>query len=305
MTDAGHAPHGPEHLSFGEWITVFKRTGKAFLADNCMGLSQQVAYNALLAFFPAMVALVGLLDLINVYGTLRSFLAPVAPRAVTDLIDTFAKDTGGNGSIIALVVGTLGAIWAASGAMGTVVSAVNTAYERLETRPFWKKRIIAILLVVAFAIVTAGMVVLIVFGGTLGHAIAHRAHAGGAFTWTWNILRWPIAFIAVLLLFAVVYYLAPNDDQRNWRWITPGSVVGSLMWVALSGLFALYTAFSNSYTKTYGTLAGGIVLLLWLNYTSWAVLFGAELNSELDRQADIDAAGGDHAGLTRPARRRR
>jgi len=284
---------------------VLKRTGKSFLADNCMGLSQQVAYSCLLAFFPAMVALVGLLDLINAYGTLRSFLAPVAPKAVTSLIDTFAKDSGGSGSVVALIVGTLGAIWAASGAMGTVLTAVNTAYERLETRPFWKKRILAIILVVAFGVVTAGMVVLIVFGGTLGNAIAHKAHLGGAFTWTWDILRWPIAFIAVLLLFAIVYYLAPNDDQRNWRWITPGSVVGAIMWVALSGLFALYTAFSNSYTKTYGTLAGGIVLLLWLNYTSWALLLGAELNSELDRQADIHAAGGDHAGLLRPSRRRR
>ena len=305
MTDTGHAPRSPKHFARRELIDVLKRTVKSFLADNCMGLSQQVAYSALLAFFPAMVALVGLLDLINAYGTLRSFLDPVAPKAVTDLIDTFAQDTGGSGSVIALVLGTVGAVWAASGAMGTVISAVNTAYERLETRPFWKKRILAIILVIAFAIVTAGLVALIVFGGTLGHAIAHKAHAGGAFTWTWDILRWPIAFVAVLLLFALVYYLAPNEEQRNWRWVSPGSVVGAIMWIALSGLFALYTSFSNSYTKTYGTLAGGIVLLLWLNYTAWAVLFGAELNSELDRQADIHAAGGDHAGLTRPARRRR
>jgi membrane protein len=89
--------------------------------------------------------------------------------------------------------------------------------------------------------------------------------------------------LVVLLLFAFIYYLAPNQDER-WRWISAGSLVGSLMWLALSGLFALYTSFSSSFTRTYGSLAGGIVLLLWLNYSAWAVLFGAELNSELERR---------------------
>lgn len=270
-----------------------------------MGLAQEVAYSSLLAFFPAVVALIGLLDLINAYSALQSFLNPVAPKAVTQLISTFQQDSGGSGSIVAFVVGIFAAIWAASGAMGSVVKAVNRAYERLETRPFWKVRIIAIVLVVAGGIVTAGMLLLIVLGGTLGDAIAHRAHFGSGFTWAWNLLRWPIAFAVVLLLFALVYYLAPNEEQRNWRWVTPGSLLGGLMWIALSGLFALYTSYSNSYTKTYGTLAGGIILLLWLNYTAWAILFGAELNAELDRQADIHAAGGERAGLTRPSRRGR
>jgi membrane protein len=270
-----------------------------------MGLAQQIAYSSLLAFFPAVVALIGLLDLANAYGALRSFLDPVAPKAVTQLIQTFQQDSGGSGSVVALVAGVAGAVWAASGAMGSVVKAVNRAYDRLETRPFWKVRIISIVLVVATGIVTAGMLILVVLGGTLGHAIAHKAHAGSAFSLVWNVARWPIAFAAVLLLFALIYYLAPNDDVRSWRWVTPGSFLGGVLWLALSGLFALYTAFSNSYTKTYGTLAGGIVLLLWLNYTAWAILFGAELNSELDRQADIHAAGGEHAGLIKPARRGR
>jgi membrane protein len=292
-------------FSFGEWLAVVKRSGKQFLADDCMGLAQQVAYSSLLAFFPAVVALIGLLDLVDAYASLQRFLDPVAPKAVTDLIATFQHDSGGSGSVVALVAGVFGAIWAASGAMGSIVKAVNTAYDRIETRPFWKVRIVSIVLVVASGIVTAGMLLLIVLGGTLGDAIARRAHAGGAFTWTWNIARWPLALLIVLLLYALIYHLAPDLEQRSWKWVSPGSVVGALLWVALSGLFALYTSFSDSYTKTYGTLAGGIVLLLWLNYTAWAILFGAELNSELDRQADIHAAGGEHAGLTRPARRLR
>jgi membrane protein len=298
-------PPEPTKLARGEWIAVFKRTFKEFMADDCMGLSQQIAYSSLLAFFPALVALVALLDLVNAYDSLQQFLNPVAPKAVTDLIQTFQQDSkGGGASAAALVVGVFGAVWAASGAMGSVVKAVNRAYDRTETRPFWKVRGISIVLVVASGIVTAGMLLLIVLGGTLGDAIARKAHFGGAWTWLWNLLRWPLAFVIVLLLFALIYYLGPNKDVRTWKWITPGSLVGGLMWVALSGLFAIYTAFSDSYTKTYGTLAGGIVLLLWLNYSAWAILFGAELNAELDRQADIHAAGGEGAGLIKPARRK-
>ena len=144
-------------------------------------------------------------------------------------------------------------------------------------------RLISIALVLAASVVTGGVLLLIVFGGTLGDAISRRAYLGGSFTWAWDILRWPIAFSAVLMLFALVYSFAPNHEERNWRWVSAGSLVGGVTWLALSGLFALYTSFSNSYTKTYGTLAGGIVLLLWLNYTAWAILFGAELNAELDR----------------------
>jgi membrane protein len=270
-----------------------------------MGLAQQIAYSSLLAFFPAMVFLVAFLGLIGAYDALQSFLNPVAPKSVTDILKQLQQDSTGGGSAVAAVLGVFGAVWAGSGAMGSVVKAVNRAYDRVETRPFWKVRLISIVLVLASGLVLAGTLLLIVLGGKLGDAIAAKAHLGGAFTWFWDVFRWPTAFVAVLLLFALIYYLAPNQVQRNWRWITPGSLVGSLMWLALSGLFALYTSLSSSYSKTYGSLAGGIVLLLWLNYSAWAVLFGAELNSELDRQADIRAAGGQGAGLVKPARRTR
>jgi membrane protein len=291
-------------LSRREWVAAIKRSAKQFLDDDCMGLAQQIAYSSLLAFFPATIALVGLLDLINAYDALQRFLDPVAPKAITDLIATFRRDTGGGGSIIALAIGTIAALWAASGAVGSVVKAVNIAYDRIETRPFWKVRLISLALTIAMAFVTAGMLLLIVLGGTLGNALKHHG-AGNTAVWVWNLLRWPIAFAVVLILFAIIYSVAPNDSTRNWRWVTPGSLFGSVMWLVLSGLFALYTSFSNSYSKTYGALATGIVLILWLNYSAWAILFGAELNSELDRQADIHAAGGEHAGLTRPARRLR
>jgi membrane protein len=282
---------------------VLRRAFSEFLADDAMGLSAQVAFSSLLAFFPAVVFLVGLLDLVGAYDALRDFLAPVAPGDVIETIERLQEDTSTGTSVVAFLVGAAGAIWAASGAMNAVIKAVNRAYDRVETRPFWKKRLIAVFLVALTGVVTAGLLLLIVFGGPLGSAIASKARLGGAFDLLWGVLRWPIAFAAILVFFALVYYLAPNVDVRAWHWVTPGSLVGSVLWLALSALFALYTSFSDSYSKTYGALASGIVLLLWLYYSAFAVLFGAELNSELDRQAELDAAGGEDAGLVKPSRR--
>jgi membrane protein len=303
----GAPPRSPARLSPAEWLDVFKHAGQRFLADDCMGLSQQVAFSALLAFLPTVILLIGLLGLFGsgAFDSLEHFVGTVAPHGVISMIDLAKKDAAQNksGSAIAFVVGVFGALWAASGAMGAVVKAVNRAYDRMEMRPFWRLRLTSLVLVVATGLVLAGMFLLIIFGGDLGDAIARRTPLDGGFRLFWNIARWPIAFVAVLLFFALVYYLAPNKEQRSWKWVTPGSLVGSLMWLALSALFALYTSFSSSYDRTYGSLAGGIILLLWLNYSAWAILFGAELNAELDRQADIHAAGGPQAGLTEPGKR--
>jgi membrane protein len=303
----GAAPRTPTRLGVGEWVEVLKRSAKEFLDDDCMGLAQQVAYSSLLAFLPTVILAIGLLGLFGsgAFKSLESFIGTVAPGGVMKMIRLAQHDATANksGSALAFVLGLFGAIWAASGAMGSVVKAVNRAYERMETRPFWKVRGISILLVLVNGIVLAGVFILLIFGGAIGDAIAKKAGLGGAFTLVWNIARWPIVFVAILLFFALVYYLAPNKDQRSWKWVSPGSFVGAMMWLVLSALFALYTSFSSSYAKTYGSVAGAIILLLWLNYSAWAVLFGAEVNSELDRQADIHAAGGPNAGLTEPGKR--
>jgi len=298
------APSSPAKLRAGEWTAVAKRTFAAFLRDDCMGLAQEVAYSSLLAFFPAVAAALGLLGILGLFDPVQSLLATVAPHGVIRFIDGLQKDSKGGASVVALVLGLAGAVWAASGAMSSVIKAVNRAYDCAETRPFWRVRLTAIVLVLATGVATVGILVLIVFGGPLGAAIADKAHLGAAFKLVWAILRWPITFAAILIFFALVYYLAPNRDQRSWKWITPGSLLGGVLWLALSGLFALYVTFAGSYSKTYGTLASGIILLLWLNYSAWALLLGAELNSELDQQADIHAAGGPRAGLTTLPRRR-
>jgi membrane protein len=303
LSNDGQAPRRPGRLSRGEWIAIFKRAAGSFVRDDCMGLAQEVAFSAMLAFFPAVAFFLGLLGVLHLYDQLQSFLATVAPHGVIHFIEGLQRDSQGGAKVAALILGGIGAVWAASGAMGSVIKAVNRAYERMETRPFWKVRAIAIVLVVLFGLTILVVAVLIVFGGPIGHAITDKANLGGAFDLLWSILRWPIAFVAVLILYGLVYYFAPNKQHRTWKWVTPGSFLGAVMWLALSGLFTLYVTFAGSYSKTYGTLAAGVILMLWLNYSAWSLLFGAELNSELDKQADIHAAGGERAGLVKPARR--
>jgi membrane protein len=246
-----------------------------------MGLSQQVAFSSLLAFFPAVAFLLGLLGLLGLYDEVETLLASVAPHGVISFIEGLQKDSNGHASFVAFSVGLVGALWAASGAANAIIKAVNRAFGCPETRPIWRQRFIALLLVVFTALTTAATLVLIVFGAPLGAAIANKAHLGTVWDISWAILRWPVTLSAVLMFFALVYYLAPNVEIRTWKWITPGAVVGSLMWLALSALFALYATFSGSYSRTYGTLAAGVILLLWFNYTAWAILFGAELNAQV------------------------
>ena len=300
---AGQAPESPAKLNGSEWIASFRRAFSKFMKDDCMGLSQQVAYSSLLAFFPAVAFVIGALGLFGLFDDVKRLLDPIAPNGVITFIDSLQRDSHGGTSAAAFVIGFFAAVWIASGAMNSVIKAVNRAYERPETRPFWKTRATAIVLVVTSGITTAGIFLLIVVGGSLGDAISKRAGFGSAFQWVWGIARWPIAFCAILLFFSLVYYLGPNKEQRNWKWVSPGSVVGGLLWLLLSGLFAVYVTYAGNYTKTYGALATGVILLLWLNYSAFALLFGAELNAELDRQADIRAAGGERAGLVKLARR--
>jgi membrane protein len=287
-TERATRPSSPYRLSLGSWRSAFKGTFKEFLADDCLGLAQQVAFSSLLAFFPSVILVVGLLGLLGsgAYDSLIHLLGTVAPKGVLNALELAKKSSADHsaGSAIALTIGVVGALWAASGATASIVKAVNRAYDIEESRPFWRVRLLALALVMLTGIVTATVFVLIVFGGPLGDAIAKRADLGSEFTVAWDALRWPVAFAGILLFFAIVYWLAPDRTPRNWRWLTPGSILAAVLWLALSALFALYTSFSSSYDRTYGSLAGAIVLLLWLYYSALALLVGAELNAELERR---------------------
>jgi len=263
----------PQKLSRGEWLAGAKRAGSSFLADDCMGLAQQIAYSWMLAFFPAVAFFLGLLG--------RA--ASVRPAAVVPRADLTARrhplhrgaaeglegrrqrhgarawrrrrglgrerrdglgDQGGQPCIRAH--GDAAVLEDAPGR-----DRARVAFVRDDPPARGVDRV----------------------RRPLGQAIADKAGFGSAFTLLWSIARWPIAFVAVLLLFGLIYYYAPNVDHRHWKWVTPGSFVGALLWLALSGLFTLYVTFAGSYSKTYGSLAAGVILMLWLNYSAWAILF--------------------------------
>jgi membrane protein len=285
----------PYRLPLKEWGSSFKAAAKEFLADDCLGLAQEIAFSSLLAFFPSVILVIGLLGVLGpgAYDSLTHLLGTVAPKAVLDAINLAKKSSANNsaGSAIALTVGVIGALWAASGATSSIIKAVNRAFDLEETRPFWRVRLLALALVVLIGLVTAAVFVLIVFGGPLGDAVARRADLGHEFTVIWDALRWPVAFGGLLLSNAAVYWLAPNRTPRNWKWLTPGSMLAALLWLATSALFSLYTSYSSSYDRTYGSLAGAIILLLWLYYSAVALLLGAELNAELERRATARSLG--------------
>ena len=264
-----------------------------------MGLSAQVAFSSLLAFFPAMVFLVGLLDLIGAYETLQEFLAPVAPGDVLETIDTLQQETSKGTSVVAFVVGAAGATWAASGAMSAVIKAVNRAYDRVETRPLWKTRIDRDRARRADG-ARAGRPAA---PDHLRRPARHGDRRQGA---SRRRVRAPLGACCAGRSRSS-RSCSSSGSSTTWpRTSTCGAGSGSRParssaaspWLVLSGLFALYTSFSDSYSKTYGALASGIVLLLWLNYSAFALLFGAELNSR------ARAAGGDSGGGRRERRPR-
>jgi membrane protein len=279
-------------------IDTAVRAAKGFVADDAPGLAQQIAFTSLLAFFPFGLFLVGLLGLAGAYDELRAFLAPVAPEDVLSTVDTLARETAG-GSLTALVVGAVGAIWAAGSAMATVVKAVNRAYGCEEERGLVRLRLVALGLVLLAGAALVAVIVAVVFGGPLGQALAERLGLSSAYELTWSIVRWPVAFAAVVLVLAIVYRIAPSRPPA-WRTIAPGALTAGVAWLVLSAGFALYTSFADTYSRTYGSIASGVVLLLWLWLSALALLYGAELNAEVERvrESSPNRASSPDAGRT-------
>jgi membrane protein len=266
-------------IELQRWWKVLRTAVREFTEDDALGLAQQVAFNSLLAFFPAAIFTVAVLGAVGAYDDLRSFLAPVVPSDALGVIDTIARDAGPSG-FAAIALGAAGALWAASGAMATVSKAVNRARECETKRSFVRERLLGAVLVLALVGVVAVLLLVIVFGEPLGRALAGSAGLGTTFETTWDVVRWPLALLALLAFFSLVYNLGAVERSR-WEWLTTGTVVGAGLWLALSGLLGLYASATGSYSRTYGTLASGIVLLVWLELSAVALLFGAELDSVL------------------------
>jgi membrane protein len=266
------------------WKELIKRTAREASDDDVLGLSAQLAYYFFLALFPAvlfLLAIASYFPLTNFIDQVVGALAPVAPPAVLSLLEEQLRRLSNADSGGILTIGILGALWSSSAAVVAIIGSLNRAYDIEEGRPWWKVRLIAIGITIGLAVLVLASFTLVVAGPTIAERLADSLGLGAAFEWTWKIVQWPVAFALVSTAVGLVYYLAP-DAEQEWTWITPGAVVGTLLWLIVSLGFKFYVANFADYNATYGAVGGVIVLLLWFYLSSLAILVGAEMNAEIE-----------------------
>jgi membrane protein len=271
-------------LSWGE---LLKRTARETSHDDCVGLAAQLAYYFFLALFPAILFLLSLAS----FFPLASFiddvvraLQPIAPADVLGFLEEQLKRLSNADSGGILTIGIVGALWSSSAALVAIIGSLNRAYDIEEGRPWWKVRLTAVGLTVALALLVLISFTLIVAGPTIAEGLASSFGLGAVFEWTWKILQWPIAFLLVSTAVGLVYYFAP-DAEQDWAWVTPGAVLGTLLWVIASLAFKFYVSNFADYNASYGAVGGVIVLLLWFYISGLAILVGAEMNAEIEHAA--------------------
>lgn len=270
---------------------LIKRVWGEFDADDIWGHAAELSYYFLLALFPLMLFLVSLLGMLADFGsTLRqdllSYMQRALPPSAHDVVASTLNEVTRESGAGKLSFGILAALWAASNGMGALVKTLNIAYDVEEGRPWWKARLIAIGLTIALSILTISALTLVLFGGNLAEWVGAKTGVlGPAFLVGWHVVQWPLVLIFMALSFALVYYFAPDVKDQKWYWITPGAVLGLVLWLIGSGAFKLYLAYFDSYSATYGSIAGVIVLMLWFYVTGLAVLIGGEINAEIEHAA--------------------
>ncbi|MBX5470128.1 MAG: YihY/virulence factor BrkB family protein [Thermoleophilaceae bacterium] len=297
------APRSPTDLEGRNWMGVLKRTIKEFKADNLTDWAAALTYYSVLALFPALLCLVALLGVLGQYpqtvDSIMTIVGKVAPQSTVDSIRGPVQDVvrskGGAGALLGL--GLLGSLWSASGYLGAFIRASNQIYETGEGRPFWKLRPLQIAMTVVMIVLLAAVVIGIVVTGDLARAIGDQIGLGSTAVTVWSIAKWPVLLGVVMLMFALLYYAAPNVKQPRFRWISPGGILAVLVWIVASAGFALYVSRFGSYNKTYGTLGGVIVFLIWLWISNIAVLLGAEFDAELERERELEAGLPAHESI--------
>ena len=269
---------------------ALKATVQEFQRDDALGIAAQLAYYLILALFPFILVLVSLLGTFGseeLASEVLAYFQRVMPEQAYEIIREFtANIISGKAEAPGLFTfGILFTIWAASGAFAALINALNRAYDVQETRPFWKVRGIAILMMLGLSVLVLIGVLLLVLGPQIGTAIANVFGLEETFLLVWDIARWPAALFFMIFTVALLYYFAPDVDQP-FRWITPGGLIGVLLWVLASVAFNFYVSNFGSYNKTYGSIGAVIVLLLYLYISSLTILFGATLNATLVRMKE-------------------
>jgi membrane protein len=287
------APSGPTKLGTGSWLGVLKRSAKGFSEDNLTDRAAALTYYGIQAIFPAILALVSILGLVGQSATqpLIQNLDKVAPgpaeKIFSSAIQNLQHSTGAAGVLV--IVGIVIALWSASGYVGAFMRASNAIYGVEEGRPFWMKRPIQFLVTLVLVLLLAASAIAVVLTGGLAAQVGKVLGVGSSAVTIWDIAKWPVLLLVVAFMFAILYWTAPNVRMQGFRWITPGGLVAVLVWIIASLAFGFYVANFSHYNKTYGSLGGIIAFLVWLWISNIAVLFGAELNAELERGRQLEA----------------
>lgn len=305
--DDPRKPDSPTDLTKPSVFYVLRKTAREFQHDQCLDQAAALTYYAVLSLFPAILAVVSLL---GVFGqgqrttdAMLDLVSDVAPgTAVDTLRPTVEQLVNAPTAGLALVVGLATALWSASGYVGAFGRAMNRVYEVEEGRPFWKLRPIQLLLTLGGLVLVAAVGFMLVISGPVAQAVGDAISAGDAAVTVWNIVRWPVILLFVIVAVAILYYATPNVQQPKFRWMSVGAAVAILTWVVASVGFGLYVANFGNYNRTYGALAGVIIFLLWIWITNLALLFGAELDAELERGRQLQAGMSAERQLQLPPR---
>jgi membrane protein len=297
----------PTQLDKRSWRYVARRTFREFMSDQCTDIAAALTYYAVLALFPAAIALTSLLGLVGqgetavdeVLGIVDDLGGSSIVGSIREpLIELSRSQTAG----LALVLGLAGALWSASGYVGAFGRAMNQMYEIGEGRPIWKLRPFMLLLTVVLVVLAAAVLLALVLTGPVAQSVGESLGLGSTGILAWQIAKWPVLLAVVVLIVALLYYATPNIRQPRFRWVSVGAVVAIITWIVVSAAFGFYVGNFGSYDKTYGTLGGVIVFLLWLWLTNLALLFGAELDSELERGRELQSGLAAEETLQLPPR---
>jgi membrane protein len=284
---AGKTIDRPTKLPKGAWWGVLKRTVKEFNDDNLTDWAAALTYYAVLSLFPGLIVLTSALALLGETTTqeLLKYVDQVAPGQAGDLIKSSVEELQKSQSSAGLlgIIGVLTALWTASGYLGAFMRACNAVYDVEEGRPFWKTVPIRLGLTLGSVVLVSLTLGALVLTGGVADTVGNWLGLGDAVVTVWDIAKWPVILLLVSLAFAVLYWAAPNVRQPGFSWITPGSLLAIVLWALATVGFAIYVANFASYNKTYGSLGGVIVFLVWLWISNIAVLLGAEFDAELER----------------------
>ncbi|HSK99361.1 MAG TPA: YihY/virulence factor BrkB family protein [Rubrobacteraceae bacterium] len=269
-------------------VDFFKLTFKEVSEDHVIAFAGNLTYKALFALFPFFTFLLSLLGLFNatdLVNTMIENLSGILPQSATQFIEeqllSITQSQAESAFTVGAIVSILLALWGVSGAFRSVMEAMNVMYEVEEDRPFWKVYGISIFISLAVVVLMLVALGIVIFGGSIGGGLAEAIGLGAIYQTVWTIVQWPIVALVVLFVFALIYYFAPAAEQR-FRWISPGAVLAFAFWLLFSLLFSFYVGNFSSYNETYGSLAGVIILMLYIYYSAVIMLIGAEMNQVIE-----------------------